>query len=266
MAESRTTQIACGDCPDKTAMGSVERVELIADSVILYDDTLTDHIRAEWFEPSFWPDAPVAPGYAGGRGATLFIRCREQNWVLRHYHRSGVAGRLASDGYIWMGEARTRSFCEWRVLAGIHRLGLPAPRPVAARYVRHGPLYTADLITVRIPDVVPLSTRLAQGLRGDQVWWRTGECVGRFHAAFVCHADLTAHNLQISSSDQMFLLDFDRGRIMPGDGLWRRRNLERLHRSLTKISRDGAVAFREQDWETLLAGYRSACPLPAVAA
>ena len=260
------TQIAGGACPDKSAMESAGRVAQIGESVILYDDSLAGHPRAEWFEPSFWPDAPAAPGYSGGRGATLFIHWQGQDWVLRHYHRGGVVGRFASDGFIWLGEARVRSFAEWRVLADIQRLRLPGPRPVAARYVRHGPLYTADLITVRLPDVVPLSTRLAQGRVADDIWWRVGECVGRFHAAFVFHADLTAHNLQISGANALFLLDFDRGRIMPGDGLWRRRNLERLHRSLTKISRDGRVTFRESDWQIVRDGYRSSCHLPAVAA
>lgn len=237
----------------------------MGDSVILYDESLAGHPRAAWFERESWPDATVAPGYSGGRGATLFIRCDGQEWVLRHYHRGGMIGRFASDGFPWLGAERTRSFAEWRLLAAIHRLRLPAPRPVAARYVRYGLLYTADLITERIPDVVPLSTRLAQGRPGDEVWWRVGQCVGRFHASFIYHADLTAHNLQISSAGAIFLLDFDRGRIMPADGHWRRRNLERLHRSLTKISRDGQVSFRDENWQLLCDGYRSACHLPALA-
>jgi 3-deoxy-D-manno-octulosonic acid kinase len=82
----------------------------------------------------------------------------------------------------------------------------------------------------------------------------------------VFHADLTAHNLQISGADAIFLLDFDRGRIMPGDGLWRRRNLDRLHRSFTKISRGGEVVFRESDWRIVRDGYHSACRLPALVA
>lgn len=247
-------------------MGSAGCIARIGESVILYDESLAGHPRPEWFERSNWPNAPMAPGYSGGRGATLFIHWQGQDWVLRHYHRGGVIGRFASDGFPWFGEERTRSFAEWRVLAEIHRRQLPAPRPVAARYVRRGLLYTADLITVKIPDVVPLSTRLAQGPPGEQVWWRVGECVGRFHAQLVFHADLTAHNLQINGADAVFLLDFDRGRVMPGDGLWRRRNLDRLHRSLTKISRDGEVVFHESDWQIVRDGYHSACHLPAVAA
>lgn len=237
-------------------MLSVERIERSGASAILYDGSLVDQIRGVWFDPASWPDAPRAPGYSGGRGATLFIECEGQDWVLRHYHRGGTAARFASDGFMWTGEARARSFLEWRLLAGIFAAGLPAPRPVAARYVRSGLLYRADLITVRIPDVVPLSTRLARGGVADSVWRRVGACIGRFHAARVFHADLTAHNLQINSRDEIFLLDFDRGRIMPADGAWRQRNLERLHRSLTKISGEGSVVFGEADWSAILDGYR----------
>jgi 3-deoxy-D-manno-octulosonic acid kinase len=238
-------------------MLSVERVERIGESVILYDGSLVNHMREAWFDPATWPGAPAAPGYAGGRGATLFISCEDQDWVLRHYHRGGTVARFVSDSFIWHGEDRTRSFTEWRLLARLQAAGLPAPRPVAARYVRRGLLYRADLITVRIPDVVPLSTRLAQGRVAVPVWRRVGACVGRVHAAGFFHADLTAHNLQISRRDEIFLLDFDRGRLMSGDGTWRRRNLDRLHRSLTKISSDGAVGFSEANWSAILEGYRS---------
>ncbi len=233
----------------------VERVERAGESVILYDASRVNHVREKWFDPGTWAGAPTAPGYSGGRGATLFIACEGQAWVLRHYHRGGWMARLASDGFIWLGEERTRSFAEWRLLAQLAVLDLPAPRPLAARYVRRGALYTADLITVRIPDVVPLSTRMARSRLTAPVWQRVGECVGRFHAAGVFHADLTAHNLQIDEEDRVFLLDFDRGRIMRSPGVWRERNLARLHRSLTKISAAGNIPFRPADWTALLAGY-----------
>jgi 3-deoxy-D-manno-octulosonic acid kinase len=237
-------------------MLSVERIARSDAGAILYDGSLIDQVRSEWFDPAHWPGADRAPGYSGGRGATLFIAHAGQQWVLRHYHRGGTVARFASDGFLWLGEERARSFLEWRLLATIAAAGLPAPRPVAARYARSGLLYRADLITVRIPDVVPLSTRLAAGGMPESTWRRVGECVGRFHAARIFHADLTAHNLQISGRDEIYLLDFDRGRIMPGAGDWRQRNLDRLHRSLTKVSADGSIAFDGARWAAVLEGYR----------
>jgi 3-deoxy-D-manno-octulosonic acid kinase len=238
-------------------MLSVERIERRGNGAILYDGSIVDHAREEWFDPRAWPDAPVAPGYSGGRGATLFIGVGGHDWVLRHYHRGGFIRRFARDGFVWLGEDRTRPFVEWRLLARIREAGLPAPRPVAARYVRVGLLYRADLITVRIPGVEPLSTRLARVGAGGEVWRRVGECIGRFHVAGFFHADLTAHNLQIDDRDEIFLLDFDRGRLMAGDGPWRRRNLERLRRSLRKVSGEGAFRYEPAHWRSLLEGYQA---------
>jgi 3-deoxy-D-manno-octulosonic acid kinase len=212
------------------------------------------------FEPANWPGAPVAPGYSGGRGATLFIENGGQHWVLRHYHRGGTIGRILDDHFLWTGEERTRCFREWRLLAHLQDQGLPAPRPVAARYRRRGLGYTADLLTVLIADVVPLSTRLARGTLPASVWSAVGECIGAFHRADVFHADLTAHNLQIDSADRIFLLDFDRGRVRHDGGGWREANLARLHRSFAKISQDGTVHFTDREWRWLLDGY-SALPV-----
>jgi 3-deoxy-D-manno-octulosonic acid kinase len=238
-------------------MLAVERIERLETSAILYDGSLLDHARQEWFEPQSWPAAPVAPGYSGGRGATLFIQIEGRDCVLRHYRRGGQMARVATDSFLWLGEDNTRSFAEWRLLALIGQARLPAPRPVAARYVRIGPLYRADLITERIPDVVPLSTRLGGGPVDSEIWRRVGQCVGRFHAARFFHADLNAHNLQISGRDEIFLLDFDRGRRMADGGSWRQQNLERLHRSLSKISSEGLIRFEPEHWTTLLEGYQA---------
>lgn len=236
------------------------RIARQGEDVILYDDSLLHHVTPDLFDPARWAGAPTAPGYAGGRGATLFIRYEGQHWVLRHYHRGGTVGRFLSDQFLWSGEEQTRCFREWNLLAHLQSLHLPAPRPVAARCRRRGLTYTADLVTVLIPDVEPLSTRLTRQREGPEVWARVGRCVRRFHDAGVWHADLTAHNLQISGADEIFLLDFDRGRIRSDRQRWRESNLERLHRSLTKISADGAVEFGAAEWEWLMAGYRGGRP------
>ncbi len=169
--------------------------------------------------------------------------------------------RWLTDQFLWLGRERSRAFREWSLLQRLTDLGLPSPRAVACRVVRHGMIYSADLITERIPDVVPLSTRLVdQGL--DPAGWRSvGEMVARFHRHNVFHADLTAHNIQIDNSGRLFLLDFDRGKIMAGPGAWTRRNLARLQRSLNKISRENATGFNAGAWQQLLEGYRSGIPV-----
>ncbi|RMF99012.1 MAG: 3-deoxy-D-manno-octulosonic acid kinase [Gammaproteobacteria bacterium] len=231
------------------------RLERLGESVILYDDSLASHIGPALFDPANWPDAEVAPGYAGGRGSTLFIEHAGQQWVLRHYHRGGFMGRWLDDEFPWLGLAHSRAFREWELLHWMQERSLPSPRPVAAHVRRRGLIYRADLVTVRIPDVRPLSTRLAAGPLPPAGWAAVGELIARFHAEGVFHADLTAHNIQIDSQGRLYLLDFDRGRRMPRPGRWQRRNLDRLQRSLRKIS-GGGIEFAEEHWQALLDAYR----------
>ena len=220
------------------------------------------HADPTLFDAGTWADAPVATGYSGGRGATRFITHQGQRWVLRHYYRGGLIGRVLDDQFLWTGEAGTRCFSEWLLLEQLAGLGLPVPRPVAARYHRRGLVYTADLITACLPDVQPLSTRLARGPMTPDVWAGVGRCIAAFHRAQVFHADLNAHNLQIDADNRIFLLDFDRGRIRTDSSNWRGANLARLHRSLTKITRtpgteNGGMQFSEREWSWLEYGYTS---------
>lgn len=238
------------------------QVKRSGSSVIVYDDRLVSQISPEMFKPDYWPDAAVVPGYSGGRGATLFINNAGSDWVLKHYHRGGMIGRWLSDGFAWSGQTRARSVIELDLLLEIVAVGLPAPVPVAAHILRKGLFYTADLITVRMPDVTPFSSRVAAGGASAAIWERVGACVGRFHAAGFYHADLSTHNLQIDSADNISLLDWDRGRqLKPGS--WCKRNLDRLHRSCVKISRDGQTQFSAADWQALIRGYESAGPCKA---
>ena len=142
------------------------------------------------------------------------------------------------------------------MLAHLHAAGLPVPRPVAALWRRHGPCYTADLATVRVPDAAPLSACLAAGEPVD--WSGIGRMLRDFHAAGACHADLNAHNLLLDAHGKAWLLDFDRGRLR-APGAWQARNLARLERSLRKISAEpGAPAFSAAGWEALRSAYGEA--------
>lgn len=222
---------------------------------VLYDPALVATPDATWFDVSHW-EGRVA-GYAGrGRGRVLFVDAGAAQWALRHYRRGGLVGRVVADRYPWLGEERTRSFREWRMLARLCEAGLPVPRPVAAAWRRSGPWYTADLATVRIPGSMPLSARLAAGEAVD--WRGIGRVLQGFHAAGACHADLNAHNILIDAGGAAWLLDFDRGRFR-GPGPWQARNLARLERSLRKLAAEsGAPDFSAAGWAELQAGYGEA--------
>ena len=225
---------------------------------ILYDRSILNHISDASFTPEGWPSATPLQGRlrSAGRGNTAIVSNGTREFVLRHYRRGGFVARVNRDRYLWLGAERTRAFAEWRLLARLVEMGLPVPRPAAARYERHGPWYTADLLTQREPGITPLSTRIARDPVDDEFWRRIGAGLRRFHDAGVYHADLNAYNVQVDEAGEVFLLDFDRGEIRSA-GDWQSGNLARLHRSLRKLARlDSALRFGEESWNVLLQGYR----------
>jgi tRNA A-37 threonylcarbamoyl transferase component Bud32 len=116
-------------------------------------------------------------------------------------------------------------------------------------------LYTADLITERIPATRTLAESIQDADPPLGTWANVGHTIAKFHAAGVHHADLNAHNILLGTQG-CSLLDFDRGRIRPR-GAWERRVLKRLQRSLQKIQRlHPAARFDASRWEALLDGYR----------
>jgi 3-deoxy-D-manno-octulosonic acid kinase len=228
---------------------------------MLYDTQRTSNFSTEFFEPEYWRRHDAVEGTARGRGTTWFIRSGDSSFVLRHYRRGGLIARLSKDAYLWTSESETRSYAEWYLTYHLHRAGLPVPAPVAARYRRRGLFYRADLITQRIENSESLAARLAKGPLPLSQWIAIGRCIRRFHDAGVHHADLNAHNILLTP-EQVYLIDFDRGTLRKR-GWWADTNLVRLYRSLEKVTLLAAPqSFTDEDWHSLLAGYRESAGLP----
>ena len=226
----------------------------------MFDRLVIREMSEQRFEPAGWLHAESVQGTQGssGRGNTLFVGNVPRQFVLRHFVRGGLVSKLVHDKYVWTGEEATRSFSEWRLLAKMAARGLRVPKPAAARYVRRGLFYTADIITVRIPNVRPLSELIAERRLDAEAWQALGAAVQGFHAHGVYHADMNAHNLQIDNDGDLWMLDFDRGELRQ-PGPWQQQTLRRLHRSLEKIrSQNPALYFSAADWEQFLEGYFSA--------
>jgi 3-deoxy-D-manno-octulosonic acid kinase len=236
------------------------KIKKTATGAILFDGNLFDDISDEVFDAGHWQaSSPVAGGPgSSGRGNTMIVRNAQGEFVLRHFMRGGLVGRFVSESYIWLGEEATRAFGEWRLLAKLVAMDLPVPKPAAARYTRKCLRYQADMLTVLIPDVMPLSDRIAERPGEGDFWERLGSSIAAFHEAGVYHADLNAYNIQIDKDDKPWLIDFDRGRLRQ-PGSWQRKNLSRLHRSLQKIKRlHPDSRFSEDSWIDLLEGYFNA--------
>ncbi len=234
-----------------------ETVEKTKNGAILYDKAIINQISDERFTPEGWLHAEVLNGSlrSGGRGTTMFVGNVPRQFVLRHYRRGGLLGKLVRDTYVYSGEDLTRSFLEWRLLDKLAANNMNVPRPAAARFCRHGTFYTADLITVRIPEVVPLSDYIAAQQRDEMFWRSVGASIWTFHEVGVYHADMNAYNVQVDSDGDVWMLDFDKGALRP-PGSWQQETLSRLHRSLNKVLRlDPRLHFCDADWEQLLRGY-----------
>jgi predicted Ser/Thr protein kinase len=74
------------------------------------------------------------------------------------------------------------------------------------------------------------------------------------HARGVHHADLNAHNLLLGETGAVYVLDFDRGRVRVR-GQWERRVLQRLQRSLAKVTAGlPPDRYGDAQWQALLRG------------
>ena len=226
----------------------------IARAAMLYDASRMDQPVFDAFERDYWRGRGALEEVAGGRGTVAFVHDAGRRWVLRHYRRGGLVARFLDDTYLYTGAAGTRAFAEFRLLRRLRDWNLPVPVPVAARYSRSGLVYRADLITEELPTRLTLAQALQSRSLEPATWRAVGRCVASLHARGVQHADLNAHNLLIGADGEILVLDFDRGRIRARGG-WEARVLERLRRSLAKVTCDlPAGRWGEAEWLLLLEG------------
>jgi len=220
---------------------------------ILYDAALIEHPDEALFCPESRPTADKT--VAVGRGEAQFYQYQGHDLVLKRYLRGGMVARLLADRYFGLKHEHSRAFKEFRLLLQLQRLGLPAPRPVAASAVQSGLFFRAALITLEIPDAETLADRLMSSALDDSGWQQVGRCIRQFHNHNVYHADLNARNILLSEN-KVYLIDFDKGAFRYLGESWKASNLARLKRSLLKFKALNKIFyFEEADWKSLLEGY-----------
>ena len=223
---------------------------------ILYDEDACSDITEKMFNPVLLASENKIIEELRGRGIAWVILFEGTQYVLRHYRRGGLIEKLLRDKYIWSGLESTRPWREWRLLRKMVDMNLPVPQPVAARVIRHGLFYRADLITKRLLNTQSLAERLIEDSLDDDLWLSIGQTIQRFHQAGVNHSDMNAHNILLDDDSQVYLIDFDRCGIEP-QGPWLEANMNRLLRSLRKLAMEEvSFCFREENWLTLMLGYK----------
>jgi 3-deoxy-D-manno-octulosonic acid kinase len=226
---------------------------------IACDASLMDAPGVEFFSPEYWEHRRSLVGEATGRGAAWFIAAPFGQAVLRQYLRGGWVARVSRDSYVFTTFARSRPIREFNILAELYERGLPVPRPAAALCERRGLLAGGSIMTLRIAPSDTLADLLPGAGAGPgpepEVWERVGACIRRFHRAGVWHADLNARNILLDEARQVYLIDFDRARLMRDTEVNGKANLERLKRSLEKLWPADRRALLQPAWIRLLAGY-----------
>ncbi|WOT05296.1 3-deoxy-D-manno-octulosonic acid kinase [Shewanella youngdeokensis] len=230
---------------------------------IAYSDLTPQEIETSWFGVDFWRDKSAITGSAKGRYTTWFVDASmqdpaQQQWVLRHYYRGGLIGRVIRDKYLYTGLTRTRAIAELSLLETLYNQGFPVPKPIAANVESNGVWYRADIIIERIEGAEDLVARLTKAVMTDEQWQLLGECIARFHNHGVYHADLNAKNILLTN-DKFYIIDFDRGEFRTPSSSWQLSNMERLHRSFNKeLAKQPNLAFTEANWQRLLNAYKNA--------
>lgn len=225
----------------------------------LYDSAQIDDFNPEMLSARFWQQQNAVTGTAQGRGTTYFVQsASQQQWVLRHYYRGGLVGKLIDDSYLFFRQERTRAVEEFNLLQHMTELGLPVPAPIACRIEKKGLLYRADLLTGRIVNAKDLVALLAEKPLRQEVWLNIGRTIQAFHQQGIYHHDLNAHNILLDDTDKVWLIDFDRGQQRKPEQSWQQKNIDRLLRSFHKEQHLLAnFHWQADDWQVLMEGYLS---------
>jgi 3-deoxy-D-manno-octulosonic acid kinase len=236
-------------------MPTVEQKTLNSD-VILY---ATEHFAqplATHFSADYWQSKQAITGQASGRGTSYFFQYNTHEYVLRHYRRGGLIGKILNDSYLFTGVAQSRPWQEFKLLQHMQQLNLPSPEPVAALLRKKGLYYQADLISLKIANAKDLyQILLSQPLDSDS-WQKIGNCIAQFHNQQIYHHDLNIHNIMLDNQIQPWLIDFDKCAIKSGSN-WKSSNIARLKRSFEKEQKLNQIHWQESDWLNLLMAYQN---------
>ncbi len=217
------------------------------------------------FEPDYLLGNDKVYKQATGRGQTYFFKHNNQDGVLRHFWRGGLVGKFNADFYFWnplKGKTdqlqQSRAYQEFSLLTTLEQLELPAPKPIAARINPSFLGYRADIITETLKGTQSLLKLLNDSI-SDQAWQKVGKTIAKFHQYNIYHDDLNANNILIDEKNNIYLIDFDKGK-MANDNTeprnWRQKNLDRLLRSFNKEkTKNSSLHFTSNNWQQLLKGY-----------
>jgi len=224
---------------------------------IIYDAEIFPHIRPEYFSANYWQQQQKVIGSSTGRGTTYFIEHQGKEYVLRHYLRGGLIGKVLHDQYLFTGKYNSRSWQEFELLQHMQQQHLPVPAPIAACIQKKGFYYSAHIIIEKIPGARDLHQILTQAPLSEQCWQDIGRAIASLHQQQIYHHDLNIHNIMLDPQQKVWLIDFDRCHSRTGQN-WKQGNLSRLLRSLHKEKQQTTnYHWLPKEWKFLQKGYQN---------
>ncbi|EKO3859305.1 3-deoxy-D-manno-octulosonic acid kinase [Vibrio harveyi] len=223
-------------------------------SMVWFDDEIITDPSQALFDAQYWQEQDKVVGSASGRGTTWFVQLDTMQAALRHYRRGGLFGKLVEDHYWFTGWEQTRSLQEFNLLRVLIESGVNVPRPIAARAVKTGLTYQADLLSERITNAKDLVSILQENPLPEAMYQKVGQEIAKMHNVNVNHTDLNIHNILIDEQEKVWIIDFDKCSQQP-DGDWKQGNLERLKRSFLKELNKRQIHWQESDFAVLEKAY-----------
>lgn len=226
---------------------------------------------AQLFDSDWLASEQLISNTAEGRGTVYFFEAMQEKCVLRHYYRGGLVAKVSNDSFVYTSMNETRAHRELSILSTLFDAGLSVPKPLAARVVKKGFCYRADIITGEIERAKELHEILQQGSLDESAWKAIGKSIRNMHKAQAYHPDINVKNVLVqlpNSQDvdsnlaaaepgevKISLLDFDNCKIRQGES-WKLANLGRFKRSLEKqLANNSHYHFKKEHWHWLEQGY-----------
>ncbi|MBU3006270.1 3-deoxy-D-manno-octulosonic acid kinase [Paraglaciecola arctica] len=225
--------------------------------VMLFDKEHFPKLSPKMFTGQFWQARNAITGQAIGRGTTYFFKHNKKEYVLRHYCRGGLIGKVLDDQYLYTGLEQSRPWQEFRLLQHMQSLDLPCPTPIAAILHKNGFSYRADIISTKIPKAQDLHHILLNTQLSADIWKKIGRTIAEFHNNQIYHHDLNIHNIMLDDGYETYLIDFDKCEVKQGNK-WKSSNMNRLKRSFEKEQGLSNIRWQIADWKSLISAYNQA--------
>ena len=234
------------------------KTEQSPQGLIRYDSDIFETIEDKHFTAQYWQQQKSIAGNSTGRATVWFIQQGDLGLLLRHYYRGGLVGKINKDRFLREPAEKSRAIHEFDLLLKLREIGLPVPRPVAARMEKTAVFsYKADILVEVIPGAVDVFRLLREKKLSAELWQKLGSVIKELHDTGVYHSDLNCHNLMLDDKDKAWIVDFDKCDFRES-GDWKEANIQRLLRSLRKEKEKNETFYwkESRDWPELLTGYR----------